>query len=218
MYAEVLIGKTSGRWVIREHDLIGFSEAQMEKHRTAQRMLETVVNSWEFRQELLSLAMTSTKGFTNAKIYNMIINGAEVLSPDIDNEADISVHAFRRWGRVVGYTMDHTHKTWLNLNFFDRKDFTYEAVATNLFHEWLHKLGFDHKSAKEHSSVPYAASKLVGNLVKHLMNGGLLHDVHDADKQIDVILGSTIPSKPLPNTLVCTRSWRNLWRKKCFYL
>lgn len=216
MYAEVRIGKIDKKWSIVEHELLGFNAEQAAKHRTSQRMLETVVNSWEFRQELLSLVMTSTRGMTNAKIYNAIINGGETLSPEIDNEADISVQAYRKWGRVVGYTLETTNRTWLNLNFFD--GFSYAQIANNLFHEWLHKLGFDHVSANETSSVPYAVGSLVERLVKHLMSGKKLHDVNEADKEIDVIMGSTIPSKPIERELVCTRSWRNLWRRKCYYL
>ncbi len=215
MYAEVLISRIEKKWTIKEHALIGFTLEEMDKHRTAQRMLELVVNSWEFRQELLALALTSTGGMDNAKIYNLVINGAEILSPESDYEADISVHAYRKRGSVVGYTYASTEKTFLNLNFFRKYD--YSQVASNLMHEWLHKLGFGHKSASEHTSVPYAVGYLAGRLVKHLMNGGTLHDVNDADKQIDIILGSTIPSTPLKPELVCYRSWRTLFRKKCYY-
>lgn len=215
MYSEVLIGKSDSRWSIKEHYLKGFNDEQIEKHRTAQKMLETVVNSWEFRQELLALALSSTGGMTNAKIYNVIINGAEILSPEIDNEADIFVNAYKKRGAVVGYTYESTEKTWLNLKFFNT--FNYSEIAGNLFHEWLHKLGFGHSSANEHSSVPYAVGYLVKKLVKHIMDGGILHDVNDADKEIDVILGATIPSTPVKPELVCYRSWRNFFFKKCSY-
>lgn len=216
MYAEVLITRENKKWSIKEHALIGFSPEGMEKHRIAQRMLETVVNSWEFRQELLAASLTSTRGMSNSMIYNLIINGNEIISPIIDFEADISVHAYRKSGRVVGYTYPDTDKTWLNLNFFDK--FNYAQVANNLFHEWLHKLGFDHRSASEKTSIPYAAGKIVETLAKKLMKGEVLHDVNDADKEIDVILGNSLPSKPIEPVLVCFRSWRNLWRKKCYYL
>jgi hypothetical protein len=215
MYSEVLISRENKKWTIKEHALIGFNAAEKEKHRTAQRMLETVVNSWEFRQELLALALTSTGGLTNAKIYNVIINGAEVLSPEVDYEADIHVNAYRKKGVVVGYTYSHTEKSWLNLNFFDK--YAYDSIAQNLLHEWLHKLGFGHTSANEKSSVPYAVGALAKKLVKHLMNGGTLHDVNDADKEIDIILGSTIPSSPLKPELVCYRSWRTFGLKRCYY-
>lgn len=216
MYAEVLIGNKSKRWTVMEHALIGFSATQKEKHRTAQRMLETVVNSWEFRQELLSTHLTNTRGMSNGKIYETILNGAEVLSPEIDNEADIDVHSYRKWGRVIGYTLPDTSRTWLNLNFFDT--YTYEKIAANLIHEWLHKLGFSHNSASERTSVPYAVGALVETLVKHLMNDGTLHDVNEIDNETDVILGASIPSIAYKPVLVCTRSWRNLWRKKCYYV
>lgn len=215
MFAEVLITKENKKWTIKEHALIGFSSEEIQKHRTAQRMLEVVVNSWEFRQELLALALTNTNGLKNAQIYKAIINGAETLNPEVDNEADINVNAYRKSGNVVGYTFASTEKTWLNLNFFSK--FDYSQVANNLFHEWLHKLGFGHKSASEKSSIPYGVGKLVETLVKKLMKGEKLHDVHDADKEIDIILGSTIPSTPIKPELVCTRSWTNLWRKQCYF-
>jgi hypothetical protein len=215
MYAEALISRVNKKWSIEELGLVGFSESEKLKHRTAQRMLETVVNSWEFRQELLATVFTNTAGQTNAKIYNVIINGAEILSPETDYQADINVNAYRKRSVVIGFTYDYTEKTWLNLNFFD--GFDYSDIAGNLFHEWLHKLGFGHRSASEKTSVPYAAGYLVRKLVKHLMNGGILHDVNQADKEIDVILGSTIPSKPLEPYLVCKRIWWKPWQKHCSY-
>lgn len=215
MYAQVAISRENKKWTIKEHALIDFTPDQIDKHRTAQKMLETVVNSWEFRQELLALVFSSTRGLTNAQIYNLIINGAEILSPEIDFEADITVNGYNKRTSVVGYTYDHTETTWINFRFFNQ--FNYSDIAGNLFHEWLHKLGFDHRSAREHSSVPYACGYLVRRLVKHLMDGGTLHDVNNADKEIDVILGATVPSKPIEDVLICTRSWRNFFRKKCYY-
>lgn len=219
MYAEVLITKKAKRWSVVEHVLIGFTFEQKTKHRTAQRLLETVVNSWEFRQELLGMKLTSTKGMSNAKIYELILNGSEVLSPEIDNEADISVHAYnehRIKGKVIGYTLPDTETTWINLYFFD--GFSYDEIACNLFHEWLHKLGFTHTSANEKTSVPYALGYLIKRLVKDLMKGVELHDVSEADAEIGVILESNIPSTPISQELVCTRSWRNIFRKVCHYV
>src|SRR5690606_8082794 len=103
-----------------------------------------------------------------------------ILSPEVDGEADIHVEAYNSyWSRVVGYTYPHTPKTWVNLKFFNGYD--YADIADNIFHEWLHKLGFDHVSADEHTSVPYALGYIVRDLIKQIIKGEKLHDVNDVD-------------------------------------
>lgn len=216
MFAEVAISSINKRWTVKENVLLGFTPEEMEKHRVSQRLLESVVNSWEFRQELLALELTSTAYMSNLQIYTLIMSGSEVLSPEVDNEADISIHAYFRIGTVIGYTYPSSEKTFVNLKFF--RKFDYSSVASNLFHEWLHKLGFSHKSAKEKTSVPYALGTLIETLVKHLMNGGVLHDVHDSDKEIDRILLSKVPSTNIKKVLVCKRTAKTLFRKKCYYV
>lgn len=151
---------------IKVHATKNFTAAQLEKYVEAVEKTEQVLNSQEFHDELLKLKLTSTKGLSNQQIYEMIINGAEVLDPIIDNEVDIFISMYYKNNKVVGYTYSSVKETWLNSKFFKSSDSA--DIACNLTHEWLHKLGFGHKSAKEKTSVPYAVGYLVERLVRKL--------------------------------------------------
>jgi len=48
-------------------------------------------------------------------------------------------------------------------------------VAGNLAHEWTHKIGFDHKSAAEHDSAPYAIGYIVDELAAKVLKGSKLY-------------------------------------------
>ena len=46
---------------------------------------------------------------------------------------------------------------------------TVTSVASNLFHEWLHKVGFGHAvnySVSRDYSVPYAVGRIIGSIGK----------------------------------------------------
>jgi hypothetical protein len=68
------------------------------------------------------------------------------------------------WSKVIGYTNGTINVININWKFF--KGNTVADVAANLAHEWTHKIGFDHKSAKEHDSAPYAIGYIVGDLIR----------------------------------------------------
>jgi len=101
--------------------------------------------------------------YTRAQIYQSIMDGREVLSPELDNEADIFLKVDPRSSRsVIGYTYPNTNWQWIYrkvLNSWGPKD-----VAGNLVHEWCHKLGFGHTydyTVNRQYSVPYAVGYFV---------------------------------------------------------
>lgn len=181
-----------------------FTEAQIEKHRTACHLLETVLNSRDFYNRMMEVELIQNNGKTNQQIYEMIMTGAENLSPDEDHEMDIFVVPYYANTSTVGYTNESTPKTWINLKFFNQ--YNYSEIACNIFHEWLHKIGFDHDkrySLARNSSVPYALGYLVEAMIEELLGGTVL-----------------APVKPIGSkrTLVCTRSWRTFFLKRCYYV
>lgn len=68
---------------------------------------------------------------------------------------------------MVGYTKPSINRISINEKFF--RNFTSAQIAGNLAHEWVHKLGFDHRSAKEYDSVPYAIGDIVAQLGRSLL-------------------------------------------------
>jgi len=189
----------------------GFTPEMIEKHDTAARLCEDAVNSVDFKEMVLNKLFTNSKGMTSASIYESLMTGKETLDMSDDKEADVHVVAYHKNNSVVGYTYSYTHKTYVNTKFFNSYD--YSGIAGNLWHEWTHKAGWDHSSAKDHDSVPYATGYIVEDLVKKLMAGERLD-------QIDGSMSAPYAKEPVPypvKTLVCYRSWRTLWRKKCYY-
>jgi hypothetical protein len=154
--------------------LAGFSAAEKNKLAQAAGVLERVLNSVEFRDAVLSHRFQGKEGYadsggmTNQQIYQAILSGKESFDQTADGEADFNLDLrnfswFQR--NVVGYTTESSDTVTLNRRFFS--SYTPAEVASNLCHEWLHKLGFDHdfrSTANRPHSVPYAIGDLVETL------------------------------------------------------
>jgi hypothetical protein len=198
------------------HDRVGFDAKMLEKHVTSTAMLEEAVNSKELYAKIMSFRFTNTLGLTNGQIYAKIISGAESLDLSVDYEADIWVQAYYQNNRVVGYTMPNIKETYLNTKFFG--DYDYAEIADNMLHEWLHKIGFDHSSASDHASVPYAIGYMVEELVHLMMSGTKLTPMDPTSPEPKPDTQTTPQPQPEPKkTLVCYRSWRTLFRKRCYW-
>jgi hypothetical protein len=78
---------------------------------------------------------------------------------------DTEVELYYAATNVVGYTYATSYRIWVNTKYFN--SYSEAGVAHNLFHEWMHKLGFNHASTWSESrdySVPYALGHLVGEI------------------------------------------------------
>ncbi len=210
------------------HSRSGFTKTEAEKHETAIQMLEEILNSVEFKQRFVAKKFTTTKK-TSEAVYRHIMTGAESIGKDTDYEVDIWVEMYHEDNNVVGYTYGSTTKTWVNKKFFSKYD--YAGVACNAFHEWLHKLGYDHSSGKDHSSVPYAGGYLVEDMIGEMIKGKKFTPIHSVETVVKPEPSPAPPTQPdspeqpsipLPGTvkktLVCRRLWYTLWLvKSCRY-
>lgn len=145
-------------------------EAKVEK---AFEIIKKVVASKEFRDKVLNFTYGGKKqyvdngGKTNAQIYQMLLDGREDLKPEVDNQMDLELQLYYSWRSTVGYTTPGELRIYMNTKFFD--PYTPSEVAGNVFHEWTHKLGFDHASSysvARDSSVPYAIGYMIEELGK----------------------------------------------------
>lgn len=188
----------------------GFTLEMTEKHANATFMLEQAINSVEFYRRVMTFQFTSTP-LSNKEIYSLIMSGSEVLDPEVDHEADIYVHAYYKWGKVVGYTYPDIKETYVNTKFFNTYNFA--GIAGNMAHEWFHKIGFDHVNQYDHKSVPYACGYILEELVERIMSGEIL-------KQMDgtIAYENQRPAPIQKKHWVCYRPWRYLKLKKiCYY-
>lgn len=193
----------------------GFSTEELKRLRSAGEILEVVVNSAEFRQSVVSKKFSTTK-LTGQQIYDKMMTGAETLSPEVDYEFDVNVEIYEKNNSTVGYTYETSIQTWINRKFF--KNFSIGEIAANMLHEWLHKMGFDHASAKDYNSVPYWTGYLVRDMVKAYESGTRYTDLYPI--AVATTSGPPVIIEPaiLAKEKVCTRLWYTLWLKQvCWY-
>lgn len=148
------------------------SRAKLDK---AFWVLEKVVNSEEFKERVINFknskgerAFASNNGLSNEQIYEIFMDGRETLQQNTPGEMNFFLNMYNRpWSKVIGYTSGDTNV--INTNWKYYKNFTPDNVASNLAHEWTHKIGFDHKSAAEHDSAPYAIGYIVGKMAEQIL-------------------------------------------------
>ncbi|MBY0517518.1 MAG: hypothetical protein K2P81_11445 [Bacteriovoracaceae bacterium] len=149
-----------------------FSSADMDKVQAALELIQRVVRSKEFRNRVIGHSyqgvqqFVDNNGLTNEQIYTKLLEGSEQLTPGVDYQMDLELELYANYSTsTVGYTNPNTLRIWMNRKFFDQ--YVPEEVARNVFHEWTHKLGFDHDSrstARRPYSVPYGVGQIIQDL------------------------------------------------------
>lgn len=148
---------------------VNFSATNRQKVLKAAELIRRVVNSPEFKEEILNGRFTETMGLTNLEIYKKIMHGSERLSPRVDHEMDLEVETFYADAVTVGYTIPSSSRVYMNRKYLHR--YKPSEVTSNLMHEWLHKIGFEHEeedSPARRASVPYSVGYLVRQMAKKL--------------------------------------------------
>lgn len=156
-------------------EILGFDTTSRLKMNAAFAVLEKVVNSEEFKNRVLNFkntkgerAFASNNGLSNEEIYEHFMDGRETLQQDTPGEMNYYLKLYNRpWSRVIGYTSADVNRININWKFF--KNYKPSDVAGNLAHEWVHKIGFDHTSAAEHDSAPYAIGYIVDEMAAELV-------------------------------------------------
>jgi hypothetical protein len=152
------------------------TDMQEEKYDQAVELVKKVVGTESFRTRVLNhlyngeKSFANNNGLTNAQIYQSVLDAAEKLTPAKNNQMDVGVKMYYENNSVVGWTS--TSITYINVNtkFFNVYD--PHEVAGNLFHEWLHKLGYGHDSTattRRPYSVPYAIGYLIRDIGKNFL-------------------------------------------------
>jgi hypothetical protein len=150
--------------------LINFTPEQRVKYEKAIGIVKKVVASEEFKNRLLNFTYQGALTYvdttkSNEEIYQNILKANERLFPAINNQMDVEIELYYENTTTVGYTYSNSKRIWVNTKYFN--NYTPASVAGNLFHEWLHKLGYTHAvsySISRDSSVPYAIGRMVSSL------------------------------------------------------
>lgn len=153
-----------------------FDSYQKEKVLRAIELIKSVVATTDFRDRILKktyngvFAFFDNDGLSNKEIYRKILLAQEELSQSGANNAmDLELILYEDSSTTtIGYTYPNVSTIWINAKYLN--SFQASDVADNLFHEWLHKLGFKHdtvyRTSRQHS-VPYAIGYMVRDLARN---------------------------------------------------
>lgn len=156
--------------------LSGFDAADEVKYDKAVALVKKVVATEAFRDRVLNHTYGGVKtfvqnnGLTNAQIYQAILDAAEKLTPAKNNTLDVGVKLYYENSTTVGCTSGSITYINVNTKYFDT--YAVNSVAANLFHEWLHKLGYGHDvsaTARRPYSVPYAIGYMIRDIGKSFL-------------------------------------------------
>lgn len=157
--------------------LKGFNEEQEQKIFEAITLIKKIVLSPDFKAAVLSKSFNNeftfkdNAGLSNQEIYQKILDGKELVGSNTaaNGIMDLELELYRDdESKTIGYTYPQISHVYINEKFLNR--FRPYEVANNLFHEWLHKIGFDHsveRTPEREHSVPYA----LGYIVKDMARG-----------------------------------------------
>lgn len=148
-----------GMWWVTEYaycieikaNIVG-DAASVSKIQSVLPGLQKIINSEAFKAKVLKASYTTTKD-SPAVIYQKIM----------ESRWDLDLRIERHWlCRVKGWTTPKVKTIWFNSCGFSSR--TAAGLAGTVSHEWLHKIGYDHKTANDLMSVPYS----IGNIVSEL--------------------------------------------------
>lgn len=156
--------------------LSGFDSSDEAKYDRAVALVKKVVATEAFRTAVLNHTYGGAKtfvqnnGLTNAQVYQSVLDAAEKLQPAKNNTMDVGVKLYYENSTTVGWTSTGITNINVNTKYFDT--YAVNSVAANLFHEWLHKLGYGHDAAataRRPYSVPYAIGSIIRNIGKNFL-------------------------------------------------
>jgi hypothetical protein len=153
-------------------EFTNFTDADKAKVEKAFSIIKSVIRTSAFRDRVINFSYEGSNRYVDSdlspeEIYQILLDGSEDLAPGVDHEMDLNLELYSSSSSTVGYTYANVLTIWMNKKFFD--SFTPSQVAGNVFHEWTHKLGFEHSSLytlARDSSVPYAIGYLIEELGK----------------------------------------------------
>lgn len=151
-----------------------FTPWRKEKAERAVKLMLLAANSDEFKDRVLNHKYNGYRQFascelSNKQVYDRIMRGSETLNPDSTYVMNLEITTYYSWKNVIGYTYPNINGIFVNTRYFD--NFYLSSIAGNFFHEWTHKLGFDHdfnSTRRRPYSVPYAVGNIIGNIVSKM--------------------------------------------------
>lgn len=155
---------------IEIHATKNFTAEEAIKFRSAMVLLSKVLGSKEFRDRFLAASFRHNQGKSNGEILAEILSGKDKYNRIADQDLDVSISIYYKDNNVIGYTYSNSFFTYINRKFFSR--FKLESICGNVFHEYLHNLGYRHPGT-DRKSVPYVGGYLARDIAKRMKNDNM---------------------------------------------
>lgn len=154
----------------------------------AAKLLENVLNSDEFKTEVLKAKFKATNGFTNQQLYDKIMIAREEDGPGgTDGVVDLRARTLRiysdesNWkkpceNKTIGVDGAGTGVTAICPQKLEKwaKDNNADYLAAHYAHEYAHILGFSHSGGNKNKTFVYQIGdiieKLAGKMIKEQAN------------------------------------------------
>lgn len=161
------------------HEVVGYGANEQFAYKAAQ-LLEDVLNSTEFKTEVLKAEFISTNGLSNQQLYDKIMTAREEDGPGgQDGVVDLRVRTLRidsdesEWKkpckkRTIGVDGAGTGITAIcpqKLENYAKEGRT-EDLAAHYAHEYTHIIGFHHKEKPKDESFVYQIGDIVERLAE----------------------------------------------------
>lgn len=150
---------------------LNYTEVQQQNLLKASELIKKIFNSAEYKKEVIEFTFKGEKKFnenqnkTNDQIYEHLMGGSENLLPEKNNQMDLTVKMYYSWKSTIGYTYPTEMIVYTNSKF--HKNFSPCEIASNLVHEWTHKMGYTHSmkwNRDRDFTVPYGHNTIVKKL------------------------------------------------------
>ena len=161
------------------HSIEGYG-ANESFAKQAGQLLEDVLNSSEFKTEVLKRKFKSTEGLSNQQLYDKIMTAHEEEGPGgQDGVVDLRARVLRidsdesEWkkpcdNRTIGVDGAGTGTTAICPQKLNKwaEDGKTEYLAAHYAHEYMHILGFHHRISRKNKSFVYQIGDIVEDLAE----------------------------------------------------
>jgi hypothetical protein len=152
------------------HGTKNFSDKERNKFNEALVKTEHALNHKEFDRRILAHKFEQQNSKSNYEILLMLKSGADKFNTLSDKDLDVYITLYYSRKNTIGYTYPNTYWTWINRKFFS--SFNHASIGGNVVHEYVHNLGFGHRSPKDSNSVPYAIGYIVRDMILEMEKYG----------------------------------------------
>lgn len=153
---------------------------------TAQ-ILSNAINSDKFKKDVENFSYLTrlrrrkshfrmNNGYSRKQIYMLILSGKDNFEKEEDNVINFILRPYKEALKYHAYTNPSSKDIYINKTYIkycinlEKKTKAFSKMADTLIHEYMHNLGFNHKTNKpskyNNSTVPWAIGTIVKTIIR----------------------------------------------------